>query len=236
MIDSVAAAPPERFTDLLWSETEPLRKAIDDLEFLRRLGDGSLPAEVFRVYIEQDALYLSGYARALALLAARAPDAEAAGFWASSSATAATVEASLHQSLLAGTALPPATEDPTHSAACLGYVSYLIAAAATEPYPVAAAAVLPCFWIYADVGTRLARSAQTVLAADPDHPYARWVTTYDAPEFQQGALQAREAVDRAAVSATDAERAAMRTAFAIASRYELLFWDTALNPQPWPAT
>lgn len=234
MNDSVA--PSSRFTDLLWSDTEPLRKAIDDLEFLRRLGDGTLTAEVFRVYIEQDALYLSGYARALALLAARAPDAESAGFWASSSATAATVEASLHQSLLAGSALPPATGDPTHSAACLGYVSYLIAAAATEPYPVAAAAVLPCFWIYADVGARLAHSAGAVLAGDPDHPYARWVTTYDAPEFQQGAQHAREAVDRAALSTTEAEREAMRAAFSIASRYELLFWDTALNPQPWPAT
>ena len=77
MNDSVA--PSSRFTDLLWSDTEPLRKAIDDLEFLRRLGDGTLTTEVFRVYIEQDALYLSGYARALALLAARAPDADAAG-------------------------------------------------------------------------------------------------------------------------------------------------------------
>src|SRR6478735_6809194 len=166
----------DRYTDVLWAQTEQLRKSIDELEFLRRLGDGTLPLQVFRTYIDQDALYLEGYAKALALLAARCPDPATAGFWAKAAATAATVELSLHQSLLAGGTLPepdqPApsgrsagSAPATHSPACLGYVSYLIATAATKPYPVAAAAVLPCFWIYADVGRRLASSAKDVLAA-----------------------------------------------------------------------
>ncbi|MBD0322863.1 MAG: TenA family transcriptional regulator, partial [Aldersonia sp.] len=116
------------FTDVLWSETERLRKAIDDLEFLRRLADGTLPLEVFRTYIDQDALYLAGYAKALALLAARCPDPATAGFWARASATTATVELSLHQNLVRGGTLPEPAVPPTHSPACLGYVSYLIAA------------------------------------------------------------------------------------------------------------
>lgn len=225
----------ERFTDLLWAETELLRKSIDDLDFLARLGDGSLPLDVFRNYIEQDALYLAGYSKALALLAARAPDPVTAGFWANSASTAATVELSLHERLLTGGSLPAATEEPVHSTACLGYVSYLIATAATEPYPVAAAAALPCFWIYADVGRTLAARAKDVLAADPEHPYAQWVTTYDDPAFQDEVRRAREVVDAAGAAATDDERAAMLTAFTIAARYELMFWDTALHPQPWPA-
>jgi thiaminase (transcriptional activator TenA) len=221
------------FTDHLWAETKALRVAIDDLEFLHRLGDGTLPLEVFRTYIEQDSLYLTGYAKALALLAARAPEPQAAAFWANSAANAAAVESALHEELLG--VLPPRADAPEHSAACLGYVSYLIAAAATEPYSVAAAAALPCFWIYAEVGRTLAASAAKVLAADPDHPYAKWVTTYDAPEFQESAAQARALVDAAAQGASDRERADMLTAFTLATRYELMFWDTALHPQPWPA-
>lgn len=224
-----------RFTDRLWDETEQIRAAIDELEFLRRLGDGTLPLDVFRTYIEQDAVYLEGYAKALALLAARSPDPVTAGFWATASATAATVELSLHQGLLTDGSLPPADTPPTASPTCLGYVSYLVAAAATDPYPVAVAAVLPCFWIYADVGRRLAATAQVVLDAQPDHPYAKWVTTYDSPEFQEEVRRARELADAAADVASDADRAAMSTAFGIAARYELMFWDTALHPQPWPA-
>ncbi|MCX5043645.1 TenA family protein [Aldersonia sp. NBC_00410] len=219
----------------MWAETERLRKSIDELEFLRRLGDGTLPLDVFRTYIEQDALYLAGYAKALALLAARCPDPVTGGFWARCAATAATVELSLHEGLLTGGTLPEPVGPVTHSPACLGYVSYLIAAAATEPYPVAAAAVLPCFWIYADVGRRLAASAKDVLAGDPSHPYAQWVAAYDAPEFQEEVVAACAAVDRAAQDATESERAAMLDAFVIASRYELMFWDTALHPTPWPA-
>lgn len=126
--------------------------------------------------------------------------------------------------------------EPLHSPACLRYISYLTAVAATEPYAVAAAAVLPCFWIYADVGHRLAASAREVLSADPSHPYAQWVTTYDAEEFHAAVATARELVDAAAEAATDAQREAMAEAFVIASRYEHMFWDTALNKQEWPAS
>lgn len=225
----------QRFTDELWEQTTALRTAIDDLEFLRRLGDGTLPLDAFRVYIEQDSLYLTGYAKALALLAAKSPDPQTAAFWANSSATAATVESAMHDQLLTGCVLPPREGEPEHTPTCLAYVSFLIATAATDSYAVAAAAALPCFWIYAEVGRELAASAAQVIAADPAHPYAQWVTTYGAEEFQQSAATARALVDAAAESAGPRERAAMATAFTLAVRYELLFWDTALHPQPWPA-
>ncbi|MFD4181809.1 TenA family transcriptional regulator, partial [Rhodococcus sp. NPDC058514] len=117
-----------RFTEHLWDRTKALRVAIDELEFLRRLGDGTLPLDVFRFYVEQDSLYLTGYAKALAILASRSPDPTTAAFWATSSATAAVVESALHDELLSGGVLPAAEREPQHSSACLGYVSYLIAA------------------------------------------------------------------------------------------------------------
>ena len=226
----------DRFTDRLWDETKVLRESIDSLEFLRRLGDGTLPLDVFRTYIEQDKLYLEGYSQALSLVAAHAPNPQAAGFWSNSASTAATVESSLHDGLLTGGILPAETSRLEHSQACLGYVSYLIATAATAPYAVSAAAVLPCFWIYAEVGRDLAASAREVLDADPTHPYAQWVSTYDAPEFHESVAKARELVDAAADAATEADREAMSEAFRIASRFELMFWDSALHPQPWPAS
>lgn len=235
--NSVATAPStDRFTDRLWAETKVLRESIDSLEFLRRLGDGTLPLDAFRTYIEQDKLYLEGYSKALSLVAAHAPDPQAAGFWSNSASTAATVESALHDGLLTGGILPPGSQRLEHSQACLGYVSYLTATAATAPYPVSAAAVLPCFWIYAEVGRDLAASAREVLDADPSHPYAQWVTTYDAPEFHESVAQARVLVDAAAEAATETEREAMSEAFRIASRYELMFWDSALHQQPWPAS
>ncbi|MGW0181366.1 TenA family protein [Nocardia sp. NPDC003345] len=223
------------FTDYLWDRTKELRGAIDDLEFLRRLGDGTLPLEVFRTYVEQDSLYLAGYSKTLSLLAATSPDPETARFWAQSAGSAVAVESALHHDLLTGGRIPVREGEPEPSTACLGYISYLIATAATESYAVGAAAALPCFWIYAEVGRGLAVKAAEVLAADPAHPYAQWVSTYGAPEFQESAATARSLVDAAAEAASDRDRAAMEKAFVIATRYELMFWDTALHPQPWPA-
>ncbi|MGH3502364.1 MAG: TenA family protein [Nocardioidaceae bacterium] len=220
------------FTDLLWESTKAVRAEIDSLEFLDRLGDGTLPLEDFAFYLEQDALYLTGYAKALALLASRSPNAATAGFWASSAHAAAVVEGDLHCGILA--TIEPSGEPKEHSPTCLGYVSFLIATAATAPYPVAASALLPCFWLYADVGARLARETARTPVQGPAHPYTRWVAMYDREEFQRSVRTARALVDAAAEDASVDERAEMERAFGVASRYELLFWDSALNRRPWP--
>ena len=218
------------FTDDTWTRTADLRAAVEDSAFLAELGAGSLDPATFRHYLEQDTIYLAGYARALSLLAARAPGPESAGFWAGSAHGAASVEVSLHADLLSGGRLPEPTGPALASPTTLGYVSYLVAAAATAPYAVAAAAVLPCFWIYADAGRRLAAHADLVA----EHPYARWVAAYDAPEFHVSVERARRFVDEAALAAPgDVE--AMHEAFATATRYEWMFWETAHAREAWPA-
>ncbi|WP_369052063.1 TenA family protein [Kineococcus terrestris] len=222
------------FTTDAWERTAGLRAAIDGSAFLAALGDGSLDPRSFRHYLEQDEIYLAGYGRALALLAARSPQPSASAFWATSAAGASVVESALHADLLASGLLPPAEGEPVASPTTLGYVSYLVATAATEPYPVAAAAVLPCFWVYADVAARLAAAARASSAgSDREHPYARWVATYDAPGFQESAATARDHVDAAARGAGAATLAAMHEAFATATRYEHLFWETCLERATW---
>jgi thiaminase/transcriptional activator TenA len=217
------------FSDDAWARTAALRTEIEELGFLAELGEGTLAPAVFRHYLEQDALYLAGYAKALALLAARPPDAAAGSFWALSAHTTAVVEAQLHRDLLNGDLLGEARAIE-HSPSCLAYVSYLIACAATESYAVAAAAVLPCYWVYADTGARLAARARGAT----DHPYARWVAAYDDPGFQEATRRARELVDDAAAAAP-VEVPAMHRAFAIATRYELGFWRSAHGREAWPS-
>jgi len=219
------------FTADAWTRTASLRAEIEQLAFLTELGEGTLAPAAFRHYLEQDALYLAGYAKALALLAARAPDAAAGSFWALSAHTTGVVEAQLHRDLLGGELLAaagPATGELTHSPTCLAYVSYLVACAATESYAVATAAVLPCFWVYADTGARLAATARSAVG----HPYARWVAAYDDPGFQQATRRARELVDDAAAAAP-AEMPAMHRAFTLATRYELEFWRSAHVQESW---
>ncbi|MCI1206813.1 MAG: TenA family protein [Microbacteriaceae bacterium] len=223
-----------RFTGTLWNGSQDLLEAIDGLEFLELLGGGTLSPNDFQFYMHQDTLYLRDYAKALAFLAARCPDSALAAGWAQSSAVAGIEETQLHQTVLPnGPDLLPAG-DLEPSPVCLGYTTYLLAQTSTAPYPVGAAAVLPCFWVYADVAKRLAHRANGILAENPEHPYAKWVAAYDDAEFQDGVEEARARVDAAAEEASPALRAEMLTAFRTATRYEYLFWDSAQHRRPWP--
>src|SRR5258708_14170995 len=55
---------------------------------------------------------------------------------------------------------------------CLGYTSFLLATAYHEPWEVLVAALLPCFWLYWDVGTSIAQGAAAA------NPYRAWIHTY----------------------------------------------------------
>jgi thiaminase (transcriptional activator TenA) len=213
-----------------------VRAAVDALPFLAALGDGTLDPAVFRHYLEQDGCYLREYTRALALLAARAPRTEDAEVWAGSAAAAVVAERELHADLLghpllARSAGPgdgpvaPVRPSPT----TLGYASWLVARAATAPYAVAAAAVLPCFTVYAEVGRALAARAAEV----PDNPFARWTAAYADPAFQAASAAAADVVERAVADAPGDADEAVATAV-LATRYEWAFWDAAWRREGWP--
>lgn len=237
-VDPTSSRPAGSFTARAWQATADVRAAVDRLPFLVELTDGTLDPAAFAHYLEQDAIYLAAYARALALIAARAPDPSQAAFWARAAAAAAVEEGVLHADLLADADLgrgarerggDPASASPT----TLGYASWLVATAATEPYPVAVAAVLPCFWVYADVGARLGAAA-TADSAVP-HPFRAWIAAYGDPEFARGARDACEVTDACAPETGTALEAAMLAAFVTATRFELEFWRAAHVQEAWPA-
>ncbi|GER22909.1 hypothetical protein NCCP1664_14060 [Zafaria cholistanensis] len=215
---SGAGVPREEASlDTWWNGIADLRESIDGLGFIRQLREGTLARADFEHYLAQDALYLQTYGRVLSQASALAPDLAAQRFWAQSAHGCMVSERTLHQGRLelADGALPAVVP----SATTTGYLNHLQAAAASGSYPVLAAALLPCFWLYRDIGARLAAGNR------PDHPYADWLAMYSSPEFDEATRQAIGWVQAAANTARPAELAAMRTAFRESSRWELEFFD-----------
>jgi hydroxymethylpyrimidine/phosphomethylpyrimidine kinase len=89
---------------------------------------------------------------------------------------------------------------------------------------VLAAAVLPCFWLYAEVGATL-HGEFLAAGAPAEHPYAEWLRTYADEDFAAATRQAIAFTDAAARLASESERAAMTLAFGQSSRYEVDFFD-----------
>ncbi len=194
-------------------------EAIYGLGFIRGLGDGTLPEQEFAYYLAQDAIYLNGYSRVLARVSALAPTESEQLFWARSSQQCLEVEAELHRTWLSTRPTAAAPGPVTKS-----YVNHLLAASASGSYAVLAAAVLPCFWLYAEVGATL--HARFLAAGAPaGHPYADWLRTYADEEFAGATRQAITYVDSAAQRGSRAERDAMVLAFRESSRYEVEFFD-----------
>ena len=219
------------FCDQAWERNLPLFQATLDLPFNRELAAGTLPRDVFRHYMIQDAHYLVAYGRALAVTAAKSDNAEGVVQFANAANAAneaVVVERALHGGFMRDFGVTPEQFAATPlTPACHHYTSYLLATAWSATYPVAVAALLPCFWIYAEVGRDIhARSAK-------DNPYQAWVDTYASEEFHAAVRGVCATVDRLAVDASEATRAAMHAAYKDAARLEWQFWDSAHRLADW---
>ncbi len=212
------------FSTDVWADTASIRAAIYAHPLVVGLGDGSLPRPVFVEYMKQDALYLADYGRTLAGVAAQATDPDDTIFWAAGAREAIVVERALHGTHVQD--LTAATMSPT----CRGYTAYLLSLLTAGSYSVAAAGLLPCFWVYQDVGDRLLTAAGSL----DGHPYGDWIGIYADPHFAEQVDQAKQIVDRLAAAADADTRARMAQAYATATRYEWMFWDAAWRLERWP--
>ncbi|HET7477811.1 MAG TPA: TenA family protein [Dermatophilaceae bacterium] len=200
------------FCEQAWAVTSSVRAEIDHLPFLRQLAAGTLPSAVFLDYLTQDAIYLRDYARVLAAAASLATVPAEVAFWATCATTAVTVESQLHESHGVDAAAPAS---PT----CATYLGWLWELVSAAEYPRLVAGVLPCFWVYQDVGERL--HARAFSSA---HPYADWLATYADPAFAAATAQARAISDRAAADADPAAVQDMLQTFAVGVEHERDFW------------
>lgn len=219
----------DTLTARLWRSIEPIYAAILEHPFLGGLTDGSLPRDAFRFYVIQDAHYLREYAKALAVLAGRAHTQDAVLTLSRHAAGAIEVERSLHDSFFRDFGLSPAAVAATPLApTALAYTSYLLAAAHGGSFAEGMAAVLPCYWIYREVGQELLR------CGSPDPLYQRWIATYGGEEFASVVDQALALMETAGEGIGAAERTRLEERFVTTSRYEWLFWEMGWRQEAWP--
>jgi thiaminase/transcriptional activator TenA len=217
------------FSRRAWEQNAKTYELIRTMPFNAELAAGTLSEVRFKHYITQDAHYLIGFGRALAVAAAKAPGPDRIVQFAKAAEVAIIVERELHDSFFRQYAITPQSFAETAlSPACHHYVSFLLATAYAEPYEVVLGALLPCFWIYAEVG----RDIHSRAAAD--HPYRAWIDTYAGEEFHAAVRDVVAATDEAAEGASSQLRERMHRAFRRAIQLEWLFWDSAYRLETWP--
>ncbi len=217
------------FTQTVWQAVRPIREAMIAMPFNAELAAGSLSRARFQGYLLQDSLYLKDYARALAILAAKAPDSNLILEYSKAAEVCIVVERALHEGFLTAFGVAPAEiEAAEPSPTTLAYSNYLLATVYGASFEVGVAAVLPCFWVYREVGLAIAETA-----ASPN-PYQAWIDTYAGEDFGAAVERQLAIADRLAAAVAPQTLAAMEKAFLRCTRLEWMFWDSAYRREGWP--
>lgn len=171
----------------LWLANQDLAHACLQHPFVQGIADGSLPKAQFAYYVGQDAFFLTAFARAYSLAAARASDLSGLEMF-HLLAGGVLQELRLHQDYAARWQIDLRHIEP--GTATQRYTDFLLATAWSQEIGLTAVAMAPCMRLYCFLGQELARSGI------PEHTYSDWIQTYSSPEFDQLALQLDTLIER----------------------------------------
>ena len=220
----------KKFSVQLRRRSEKIWRAIENHPFLGELQAGTLPMEKFTYFILQDYVYLLDFAQVLCRGGAMAPNLETLELFCRHALGAVEVERSFHTSFgkslgLSRRQLDAVTKGPTTQA----YIDHLQSVARGGTLAELVGAVLPCYWIYGEVGRRLYEKR-------PSKPkiYRSWIETYASESFWQPVREQIALLDRLGETASASEKRRMSQNFMLSSRYEFLFWEQAYQRATWP--
>ncbi|GAB4074220.1 thiaminase II [Barrientosiimonas marina] len=196
--------------------------------FVQGIVRGDLPLETFKNYIMQDIYYLKHYGKVHAFAAAQADDFSQAASLAEKAKTTAEAELTVHKEharILNITDEDVQQFKPAPTA--YAYTSHLYRAALSGSLAQMIAAMLPCYWLYADIGLENKGTKTGV------EIYDNWIQMYASDEFQESTRDMINLLDDLAAEASAAEKAKIKDQFVIAKEYELAFWEMAYRFETW---
>lgn len=221
-------AEERTFTATLWADNTDVYDAILAHPFLKELGAGTLDRKAFAFYMKQDVSYLRAFGQALTVIAAKAPRPEWRALLERHARESLAAELQLHDTVFRDYGITK--EDVQRfepSPEGFAYESFMLATAHTQSFGEGLSALLPCYWIYAEVGKVLQKTGSK------DRTYQRWIDNYASPDYDATVRQVLAIVDEVAASAPTESRARMAQNFRRASRYEWMFWDSAYFQRRW---
>ena len=206
-----------KWTDEAWAEASGIYADIISHPFIKELADGTLATGRFDRYIAQDEVYLGNYGRQMFAFAEMIPDAGQRTMFTEFAKAGMEGEKIMHELLIQRFGINTRV---TASAVTAAYNDHTEAAIRSGRKEIALAALLPCIWIYNEVGRHILRTART-----EGNPYKEWIEEYGNEEFSASVARVLDLADEFAAGTDEATRAEMTRQFVDGTRYEYQFWD-----------
>lgn len=216
------------FCEEVRKECDAIWEASFQHPFVCSLAEGTLPEDVFRYYVLQDSYYLKHFAKVHALAAVQAQDLPTVKRFAQHAEETCGAEISLHEGffdLLGVTEKDLAKFKPAPAA--YAYTSHLYRAAMEGDLAATLSALLPCYWLYYEIGERLKD-------AKPEHPiYDKWIATYSSEWFEAATNEQITRLNQLTEALSPARREEVKAHFIKSSHYEWRFWEMAWTKEQW---
>jgi thiaminase (transcriptional activator TenA) len=204
-------------SDQAWEESYPIYKKLINHPYNQEMMQGTLSIDTYAFYMEQDGYYLPKYAKCDAIIANEIKLKDKGYFWQSLKGTFQeeqnVVDFFANNLNVAKTNII--------SPAALGYSSYILSICASEPVELAVAAILPCLWLYREVG--IYKYNHSV----PNNTYSNEMDYYMDPSFYASVTQAINIFDDLYEHATPDIQKEMLEVYNRSSMWELQFTNDA---------
>lgn len=218
---------------LLKTSAMPSWQAYTWHDFVRQLGDGSLPDAKFVHYLKQDYVFLIHFSRAWALAVAKTDRIDEMRYAAATVNALVNHEMRLHVDTCARRGITEAELSATREAPeNMAYTRFVIDAGLRGDLLDLLVALSPCVMGYGEIGATLAANSGSQLEG---HPYGAWIATYSSSDYQAVCRDAEALLDKVASRMIgDNPRASPRfddlaRTFAQACELEAQFWAMGLR-------
>lgn len=209
----------------------PLLRKIYTHPFNVGLCNGTLPIPIFRTFLEQDRLYLFDFSRALNLTAIRLGNERHQGVLLRLAQDTVKTEMTFHDKYLSRYQTPTLFQSnqflvKEKTPVVAQYTGYLLECARNAPIEVAVGSLIPCFFVYSKLGLYMRSRLKQ------NNPYEQWIASY----FKQQFLYATQSIIQVGEELIEEDESTaasnMTTACLQSMEFEILFWDSMLNPSP----
>lgn len=219
LFSSCKAKEPEKpsWTSHIWEKSQPVYKEIISLPFIAEFAYGTLPADKFIRYLEQDEIYCRNFDRQLLQFAESIPDPEERDFFMAFAQASIDSEDAMHQLLIEQYGIDTMAS-PSH--VTLEYSAHTQEALDAGVKEVTLASMLPCLWLYNCGGYDILHNANL-----EGSPYKEWIAAYGDDEYTAGVNRVLEIIDKRAATVDDDVLSKMDEVFIEAAWFEYAFWN-----------
>ena len=174
----VETAANSSWSKEVWKKSSKIYNSILKLDFLKELSEGTLSNDIFARYIAQDEIYLKNYYHQMNMLADMMESTDDKELFIAFAKSGMEGEKALHDMLIDRYGIETEVEP---SKVTSDYNAHICEGIATGDLCIALASVLPCMWIYNQVGLHILNHSKL-----EGNPFKEWILEYGQEEFTTG--------------------------------------------------